>query len=214
MPTHAGLKIYHIVHMDRLPSIINDGQLWCDAQMVQHRGNSGTTIGISGIKQRRLELPLASHSSLNVGDCVPFYFCPRSVMLYLIYRANHSELSYRGGQAPIVHLEADLLQTVDWANSEGRRWAFTSSNAGSSYFEDYSSLTQLDELNWDAIRAVNWAGDKKEGKQAEFLVEHSLPWTLISRIGVHSLSISNQVKEMMGVTGHSQPVAIKSDWYY
>jgi CxxC-x17-CxxC domain-containing protein len=35
------------------------------------------------IKERRLKLPLSSHFNLFVGDCVPFYFCPRSVMLYV-----------------------------------------------------------------------------------------------------------------------------------
>lgn len=105
------LKIYHIVHVDRLPSIIEDDQLWCDAEMVQ-RGETGTAIGMDKIKQRRLTKTLNSHTNLYVGDCVPFYFCPRSVMLYVIYRANHSQLSYRGGQGPIVHLEADLRQTV------------------------------------------------------------------------------------------------------
>lgn len=81
------------------------------------------TIGMGTIKQRRLnELFLSSHFGLNVGDCVPFYFCPRSVMLYLIWRANDPELTYRG-QAPIVHLEADLHQTVAWAESQNLRWA-------------------------------------------------------------------------------------------
>lgn len=55
---------------------------------------------------------LNSHPGLYVGQCVPFYFCPRSVMLYVIYCANHDELSYRGGQGPILHLEADLYETV------------------------------------------------------------------------------------------------------
>ena len=85
MPVPAKPKIYHIVHVDRLPSIINDGWLWCDAEIVR-RSPSGTIIGMDAIKQRRLkELTLTSHSDLHVGDCVPFYFCPRSVMLYLIH---------------------------------------------------------------------------------------------------------------------------------
>jgi len=72
-------KLYHIVHVDRLPSIVADGGLWCDAEIVR-RTPPGTTIGMSGIKQRRLtELRLASHPALNVGDCVPFYFCPKAV---------------------------------------------------------------------------------------------------------------------------------------
>src|SRR5690242_3242018 len=90
-------KIYHIAHMDRLPSIVADGFLWCDAEIMR-RSPPGTTIGMNSIKQRRLnELRLTSHPDLHVGDCVPFYFCPRSVMLYLIYQGNHPEMNYRGG---------------------------------------------------------------------------------------------------------------------
>src|SRR5213594_3136416 len=100
-------KIYHIVHVDRLPSIIADDFLWCDAVMME-RPNVGTTIGMSSIKERRLSLDLGCHPGLPVGRCVPFYFCPRSVMLFLIHRANHPDLMYRDGQEPIIHLEADL----------------------------------------------------------------------------------------------------------
>ena len=28
-------KIYHIMHVDRLPSIVADGYLWCDAEIVR-----------------------------------------------------------------------------------------------------------------------------------------------------------------------------------
>jgi len=48
----------------------------------------------------------------TVGQYVPFYFCPRSVMLYVLHRGNHPSLEYRGGQTPLVHLEADLLSVV------------------------------------------------------------------------------------------------------
>ena len=65
-------KIYHIVHVDRLPSIINTDGLWCDSEMVEQPG-LGTTIGMNNIKQRRLtELTLTSHPGLYVGECVPF----------------------------------------------------------------------------------------------------------------------------------------------
>ncbi len=173
MPIPADPKIYHIVHVDRLPSIVADGHLWCDAEIMQH-GGAGTTIGMSNIKQRRLELTLASHPTLHVGDCVPFYFCPRSVMLYVIYKANAPELSYRGGQEPIVHLEADLQQTVAWAEEHHLRWAFTLSNAGACYFEDRCDLTRLNEIDWDAVQADHWP-KRKEGKQAEFLIEQRFP---------------------------------------
>lgn len=104
-------KIYHIVHLDRLSSILQAGRLWSDAEGAT-RGASGTGIGMSHIKERRLSNTLGSHVNLMVGSCVPFYFCPRSIMLYIIHQRNHADLSYKGGQQPIIHLEADLNETV------------------------------------------------------------------------------------------------------
>jgi len=206
-------KIYHILHADRLPSVIADGYLWCDRVAIQ-RGVSGTTIGISDIKNRRLnELCLSSHPGLCVGDCVPFYFCPRSVMLYVIYTRNHTNLSYTGGQEPIVHLEADLHTVTAWADKVDHKWAFTTSNAGSRYFNDYSNLDDLDKINWTAVDARQWR-DCKEYKQAEFLVEHSFPWMLVERIGVASRTTQTKVQTEIQNANHRPPVNIIPDWYY
>jgi len=213
MPIPDEPKIYHIVHADRLPSIIADGWLWCDAEIVR-RSPPGTTIGMNGIKQRRLnELTLNSHPDLHVGDCVPFYFCPRSIMLYLIHQANHPELLYRGGQGPIVHLETDLRKTVAWAEARGRRWAFTLSNAGAYYFEDRCDLAHLVEIDWDAVQAEAWR-QCKEGKQAEFLIESQFPWELVSRIGVRSQQVYSQVTTALQAATHKPCIGIKPEWYY
>lgn len=99
LPVPPNPKIYHIVHVDRLQSIIAENGLLCDADMA-HRPSSGTVIGMHGIKQRRLVRSLNNHPGLRVGGCVPFYFCPRSVMLYLIHMGNHPELEYRGDRSP------------------------------------------------------------------------------------------------------------------
>ena len=165
------------------------------------------------IKQRRLnELTLTSHPQLHVGHCVPFYFCPRSVMLFLIHRQN-PELTYRGGQESIIHLEADLQATVAWATAQQRRWAFTLSNAGAYYFEDRADLAQIGEVNWDAVQARDWR-QCKEGKQAEFLVELNFPWHLIERIGVHSRPVYTQVVQALPVQAHRPAVEIQPSWYY
>ncbi len=65
-------------------------------------------------------------------------------MLFVIYRANHPELDYRGGQQPIVHLEADLHRVIAWVEDEGRRWAFSLSNAGAAYAKFRASLDKLE----------------------------------------------------------------------
>ncbi len=198
--------------MDRLLSIVAKGFLWCDALIVQ-RHVAGTTIGMLEIKQRRLGLLLTSHPELHVGDCVPFYFCPRSVMLFLLHRTSHPDLTYQGGQDPIVHLEADFYASIKWAQENKKRWAFTSSNAGSYYFDDYCDLNDLNEINWDAVQVTRWR-DCKEEKQAEFLLEQKFPWDLVERIGVYSLEIYQQATSALLANPHRPKVEILKEWYY
>jgi len=207
-------KIYHIIHLDRLESIVQKATLWCDKAVV-NQDFAGTSVGMSKIKQRRLtELKLNSHPDLFVGDCVPFYFCPRSIMLYLISKANHEDLDYKGGQDNIIHLEADLYDSIEWAQQNNKKWAFTLSNAGSRFFDDYCDKNRLSEINWNAVNTINWV-NCKEGKQAEFLMEYHFTWSLIKRIGVKNKSIFTQVSSILSThSSHIPTVAIKPNWYY
>ena len=214
MPIPANPKIYHIVHGDRLRSIIKDGGLYCDAVMTEYQ-EAGTTIGMVNIKERRLQHQLPCYPDTRIGDYVPFYFCPRSVMLYLIYRANDPELAYKDGQIPIVHLEADLHQVMDWADANDRQWAFSLSNAAASYTQFYTDRNRLDEINWDAVAANDWRQSEiKEAKQAEFLVQELVPWHLVERIGVISHTIGNRVLTLIGAAEHRPVVQVIRQWYY
>ena len=134
-------------------------------------------------------------------------------MLYVISMRSHPELSSLGGQEPIVHLEADLHQAVAWAQANGHRWVFTDSNAASSYFEDFADLNHLAKVDWAAVRAYYWAEVRGE-KQAEFLVERSFPWELVSHIGVYSSAIRDQVLKALEASSHRPSVRVERSWYY
>jgi len=218
MPRPERPKIYHIVHVDRLASIAADRYLFSDT-VISEREGAGTTIGMGKIKRRRLSLPITCQPGLHVGECVPFYWCPRSVMLFLIHRDNHPDLTYHGGQQHILHFEADLLRTVEWAEKHGKRWAFTLSNAGAYYFEDRCELGQLNEINWDAVSARKWSGRGvpaavQEGKQAEFLIEDCFPWELVERIGIRSNAVVNRVDQALTAIAHRPVIEVLTDWYY
>lgn len=208
-------KLYHITHVENLPAILEEGSLVCD-RAIHERGGPAQGIGLSSIKQRRIQdCTVRSHPGTKVGDYVPFYWCPRSVMLYVIHRANHAELTYRGGQEPIVHLEADLHAVVRWADANHRRWAFSLSNAGAYYAEFRASLDALGELNWAAIASDDFrAGAVKEGKQAEFLIHESFPFGLVERIGVVSKEIRTEAEAVLGERSGSPKVEVLPEWYY
>jgi len=211
MPVPAAPKIFHIVHVDNLASIVADGGLWPDVEMAKRQ--DAAVIGNAEIKADRLHLPVGCHPGTCVGAYVPFYFCPRSVMLYVIFKRNHPNVTYQEGQGPVVHLMADLREAVEWAERINRKWAFTDINAANRAADFYDTLADLERLDWDAIRQRDWRSCR-DHKQAEFLMHEGFPWDLVRGIGVHSAAIGARVQAAFGKATHRPPVKVKPEWYY
>ena len=208
-------KIYHITHVDNLPAIVAEGCLVSDRGIIE-RGGPAQPIGMSSIKKRRIEeIEVDCHPGTKVGDYVPFYFCSRSIMLFVIHCANHPELAYRGGQGPIVHLEADLHAVVEWAAGQGVHWCFSLSNAGARYTQFRGRLAELRELDWPAIAATDFRGaDVKEGKQAEFLLHGSFPLALVECIGVRSAKVHARADSAFAAEDSPPRIEVRPEWYF
>ncbi len=208
-------KIYHITHLRNLAQIIALNGLWSDAKRIELNLDC-EIVGMSEIKQRRLqELEVKCNLGTKVGEYVPFYFCPRSIMLYILYRGNHPNLTYRGGQGPVVHLQADLIETVRWAKTLRIPWAFSNFNAGAGYANFYNQLGRLEEINWAAVIATDFSKPEiKDGKQAEFLVFEFFPWELIEKIGVQNERIREQVDTAIRNAVHSPELTCEPSWYF
>jgi|SRR5579859_199198 len=214
MALPANQKIFHITPIDNLQKIV-DGKLWSDAQRIA-RGLDCTVVGMNRIKTRRLEeIEVDCHPDTHVGDYVPFYFCPRSVMLYILHKGNDPDLRYRGGQRPIVHLQADLAAVLEWVEESEVEWAFSRGNAGAYYTTFSDDTEELAQLNWARIAANDWRDpDVKEAKQSEFLVYESFPWTCIELIGVYDSEMRDAVAKLIAAAEHQPEIAVRRDWYY
>lgn len=173
---------------------------------------------MSNIKQRRSRFPVPCHPGTTVGEYVPFYFCPRSVMLYVIYRSQtspHPELAYQDGQEPIIHFEADVYRVIEWAQQEQVRWAISSVNAGAHYAVFWNDVAALQQLDWTAIQATDFRNpDVKERKQAEFLVYGRIPLNLFENVGVCTTAIQRETRRTLNAAGYQIPVEVRRDWYY
>ncbi len=209
------LPIYHITHVDNLAAIVASGCLLSDAAMIA-QGGPPRTIGMNRIKQRRLkEIEVPPHPGTHVGDYVPFNFCPRSVMLFVIHRGNDADLAYRGGQGPILHLRADAARVIDWAESEGWRWAISLINAGNRLAEFGARREDLTRLDWTAIHSTDFRGRAvKEAKQAEFLIHDRLPFEFIDMIGAPTDAIRDRARAVLADSGFEPIVETKPTWYY
>lgn len=199
--------LYHITDVTNLSNIIAKGGLLSDTA-ISSAGGPNLMIGHDHIKTRRMtqyRVPCAGNRL--VGEFVPFYYCPRSPMLYVMNRGGTGLPP--GGQVNVVH----LVTTVQSALNVGSPWAISDSNAGSNYAQFFSDTAKLDTLNWDAINALSW-NTVTSAKQAEFLVADYFPWTAILGIGCHNAGTHATVEEILATTAHKPKVLTKPAWYY
>ena len=208
-------KIFHIVHVDHLASIVHDGGLFSDAVMSQRADDFGTKIGMQHIKERRMQALVGGPAGGMVGEYVPFYFCPRSIMLYIMHMSDHPDITYRGGQAPIIHLVSDVAKATEWAAATSKPWAFSNTNAGAGYAEFFYDKAHLGELRWDLIRLQDFRPQQvKDAKQSEFLVKDTYPWELITGIAVYNEATKRQVEAIIKDAKHRPIVKVYKEWYY
>lgn len=200
--------LYHITHANNLAGIVREGCLWSDAQRIA-RGFENTNIGYGHIKARRMRRPVSVSAGGALGDYVPFNFCPRSVMLYVVSQGHED---YADGQRPIVH----LVSSIRSIQAAGRPWFFTDRHADLGYARQFDSLENLAEVDWAAMPVRQWGGDQelKEKRQAEFLVHEQCPWSAIEMVGVMDREIAAQVEAAMAGAAHRPRVEVHRDWYY
>lgn len=197
--------IYHITDVANLPSIFADGGLHSDVAMAH---KNPTVIGYAHIKQRRMtQIRVDCCNGRFIGEFVPFYFCPRSPMLYTINIGKTGRPV--GSQDTIVH----LVSTVEIGIGLGREWAVSDGNAGALHTFFYSTLAAIKTLDWAAIRATQWQG-KQHQKAAEFLVADFFPWTGFHAVGCHNPAVAARVKQMLQGQAHQPLVETKTLWYY
>ncbi len=111
------LDLPHITSLENLGAILESGGLKSDAALAN---TSHSVIGYPHIKQRRLtQYTVDCCGDRFVGEFVPFYFCPRSPMLYTINQGYTGKTP--GCQKEILHLVTTLVN----ARGLGRDWAIS-----------------------------------------------------------------------------------------
>ncbi len=197
--------IYHITDIENLPGILTAGGLHSDVAMAEH---NPAVIGYAHIKERRMTvIRVDCCGGRFVGEFVPFYFCPRSPMLYTVNIGKTGRTP--GCQRTIVHLVSTLAAGI----SQNRAWAISDGNAGAFHASFSSDLAALAELDWPAIRATQWQGRTHE-KSAEFLLADFFDWQNFHAIGCYNAEMAQEVQSILASTAHRPNVNVERNWYY
>lgn len=211
--------LFHITHLRNLDSMLAAGCIWCD-QLRISKAPGAVSIAYEHIKDRRSKRRVCCQDGTPIAaggflcDYVPFYFAPRSPMLFTIHCGNVP--TYQEGQRPILHLgtTAEALQTL------GYPLAFTDGHAEIGFSEFYDDLDRLEQVvDWKIMADKYWRDttedpDRKRRRQAEFLVHQHVPWESIEQIGVINRVIKRDVEAILIKARHKPDIVIKGEWYY
>jgi hypothetical protein len=209
--------LLHFTHEGNLSSIIEEGVLMSDT-MAQAEACITTEVGNRDVKERRRSMEVPVGPGGCPADYVPWYFAPRSPMLFAISKGNVPE--YQDGQNPLVYLVTDVRSVIE----AGRPWVFSDGNCASAITEYSDDLADLVEgtdslVDWAIMKERYWADtmedpDRMRRRMAEFLVHEYLPWSAVKRIVVRTQAVSVQVQDVLDNVGDRTPVRVKADWYY
>ncbi|NER36024.1 MAG: DUF4433 domain-containing protein [Oscillatoria sp. SIO1A7] len=206
--------IYHIPHVNNLESIIKSGRLLSYSTMQKERIQY-KNIAHQNIQNRRATTFVPCGSGGKLHHYVPFYFAPRSPMLYAIHKGNVE--GYPGQE-----LVAYLVSTAQAVQEAKLPFVFTDGHAIMEITNFFDTLTQLDKIDWHLMKEKYWNDtnqdmDRKRRRQAEFLVHSFLPWELVTEIGVFNLQNITKIEQSLQKSQnvmHKPIVKMRKEWYY
>jgi hypothetical protein len=194
--------IFRIVHRDNIPWILDHGL---------HCRNSTTfdpnyrNIGNVDLISKRLLRPVPIDPGGVLGDYIPFYFTPYSIMLFNIKTGW-------GGITKIPNEEIVILvSSLHELAKRGIRFLFTNQHAYPVIAEYYDDLNKLDQIDWKKFQ--NDPG-KKERYQAEALVHRYLPIDALIGIGCYNGRVEENVKRDLEVRALKVQTVVKPTWYF
>jgi hypothetical protein len=171
-------------------------------------------IGNLDVKDRRRVRQVPVPPFGVTADYVPFYFAPRSPMMYAIHMGKVAQ--YSGGTDPLLY----LVTTPRDVAAAGGAYVITDGNCASAITEFSADLTDLEELvDWSIMKEKYWRntdedGDRRRRRMAEFLVQWQLPSSAIRLIATRSAARLLEVDEIVEASGLEIPTACRPDWYY
>jgi ssDNA thymidine ADP-ribosyltransferase, DarT len=224
VPAPRPTRLFHITVIANLPAILSKGSLLSK--------NSGAAAGINyqniahaGAQGARAVRAMPNPPGGLVHDFVPFYFAPRSPMLFAINGGRVAGCTWR--QDDIVHFET----TVDRVTALGHPFVFYDRNATLAFSTPYTDLAYLDSaVAWDLITeepqldgfCQYWQNrpkdaryaDRMERRQAEFLVRDRAPLSCMTRLGVIDARQQARVQQLLAQLGVALTVDVMQSWYF
>jgi hypothetical protein len=200
--------IYHFTDIDNLKGIFEAGELRC-----YRVAPTAVDVGNQSIKANRSRRLVNCGPRGMVGDYVPFYYAPRSPMLFSIKCGNVEGVS--PDQRRLVY----LVTSTEAIYSAGLACVMSDGNAATMITKFGDDPEDLDmEVDWELMKERIWRNtpedpDRVRRRMAEFLVHEAVPLELISGVAVINTQIRKFVASLATEHRCETTVAIRPNWY-
>lgn len=207
-------RVLHMTRIERLPSLVHHGLL--SDNECRRRQIAGVEIGYSHVKERRARRNVPCGAGGTLADYVPFYYAPRSPMLFAVTNgqvsleaARTEEIIYLAGSTQAFR-ESGLTVVASNRHAE----------LGYAEFTDHDGDLENDDfVDWPLMLEKYWNNvpkypDRKERRQAECLVRPSVPWSALIGVATKDGSTSRRAREILDSCGATTPVAAVPSWYF
>ncbi len=197
---------FRLTHIDNIPYVLRCGLVRAKSPL---RDENYVSIGDRQVIQLREERLVQGY---RLSDYLPFYFGPRSPMLYVIQHG------YNGVQrvAPeqivycVVRIEDLVRDGIDGIFTDGHALSALSS------FFDMQKLSRVNDfVSWDDVYSMHWNVesdiDLKRRKEAELLINGDLQAQYIRGFVVYNERAKARLEEM-GVM--AAMIVVRPDYYF
>lgn len=202
--------IWRIVHRANVPWLL-DNDVRCAASPI--RSPHYVSIGNRDLidKRRGRVVPIAPGGTL--GDYVPFYFTPFSLMMFNIVTGRSGVVQHPNRDICILVFELRKLAQA------GVPFVFTDRHAylkTAQFFDDVADLSRID---WPLLQTRDFQRtDDDPGRtdryQAEALIHGQAPVRLMSGLVCFEDSVRDVMQTEVDRRGLSVPVRTKPGWYF
>lgn len=202
---------YRIVHLNNLKHVLAKGLC------TKHHPNADpdfTPIGNTQIIGTRDTTPVRIEGYGHIGEYVPFYFTPRSIMLLNIQSGyRHPQVPHRKPQEIlIIRCRLERLAQLE-------QFFFTDGQANVAITKHFNNLGNISNLDWDSISSSNFKKDdddfdRPRRYQAEFLVYKHVPVTHVESFCVYDQASKDYVEQQLQAFGVELPVYVQPLYYF
>jgi hypothetical protein len=170
-------------------------------------------IGNPDLIARRRDHAIPAEFGGTLGDYVPFYFTPFSIMMYNIH-TGYRGITKRGNEELVILVSS--LRKLEELNVP---YVFTDRHALLRAAQFSATPADLDRIDWDALRRRDFKNDpedpeKLERYQAEVLVRGRVPIEALLGIGCYNDDAKHRIDADVAAADVRVQSVLQPDWYF